>query len=230
MKDIQIAQGFIAIRERRRFGLLYFHPQPCNLFVCTLLRVPLTVSQFLFRNRSYTPLPFVLIMLVFAEPTLTSILIGFGVSALGESLRASGVFYVGSETRVTGEVGASKLVTSGPFAFVRNPLYVGNILIYLGIGIMSLALWPWLQLIALVWFVFQYTLIVREEEGFLHKKFGQEFVDYCAKVPRFLFRLTPYQSWHPVDIDWNAGWKSEARTLQAFAAATLILVIIWIVK
>lgn len=190
----------------------------------------MTVSQFLFRNRSYTPLPFLLVMLIFAEPTVWSLVIGFLVAASGEALRASGVFYVGSETRVTGEVGASRLVTSGPFAFTRNPLYVGNILIYLGIGIMSMALFPWLQIAALLWFLFQYTMIVKEEETFLREKFGQEHADYCAKVPRFLFRLTPYRSWNPVDIDWKAGWNSERRTLQAFAAATLILIIIWIVR
>ncbi len=188
----------------------------------------MTFSQFLFRNRSYTPLPFLAVMLIFARPTLTSLIAGFVIAALGEFLRAAGVFYVGSETRVTGAVGASKLVTSGPFSYTRNPLYVGNILIYIGIGVMSMALFPWLPLIALAWFVFQYTLIVKEEENFLREKFGQEYRDYCAKVPRFFFRLSAYSSWNPVDIDWKAGWHSEARTLQAFALATLILVIIWL--
>ncbi|MBR9976353.1 MAG: isoprenylcysteine carboxylmethyltransferase family protein [Bacteroidetes bacterium] len=167
-------------------------------------------------------------MLVFAQPTLTSLITGFLIAAMGEFLRAAGVFYVGSETRVTGSVGASRLVTSGPFAFTRNPLYVGNILIYTGVGVMSMALFPWLQLGALLWFVFQYTLIVREEEDFLREKFGKEYEAYCVRVPRFLFRLTPYASWHPVHIDWKAGWHSEARTLQAFGIVILILVIIWL--
>ena len=100
----------------------------------------MTINQFLFRNRSYTPLPFLLVMVVFARPQPWSLVVGFAVALLGEFTRASGVFFVGSETRVTGEVGASRLVTSGPFARVRNPLYLGNILMYLGIGIMSLAL------------------------------------------------------------------------------------------
>lgn len=187
-----------------------------------------TFSQFLFRNRGYIPVPFLIVMLIFAEPTLISLIVGFVIAALGEGLRAAGVFHVGSETRVTGEVGASRLVTSGPFAYTRNPLYVGNILIYLGIGIMSMALFPWLQLVALIWFVFQYTLIVREEERYLRKTFGQEFSDYCADVPRFLFRFTPYDSANPVSIDWKAGWHSETRTLQAFVIVTLILIIIWL--
>lgn len=188
----------------------------------------MTLSQFLFRNRSYTPVPFLIVMLVFARPTLTSLIVGFVIAALGEFIRAAGVFFVGSETRVTGSVGASRLVTSGPFAYTRNPLYVGNILIYTGIGVMSLALFPWLQLVALAWFLFQYTLIVREEERFLREKFGQEYAEYCARVPRFLFRLTPFASGHPVTLDWKAGWHSEARTLQAFGIVTLILLIIWL--
>jgi protein-S-isoprenylcysteine O-methyltransferase Ste14 len=189
-----------------------------------------TFSQFLFRNRSYTPLPFLVVMIVFAQPTPASLGIGFIIAALGEFMRAWGVFYVGSETRVTGEVGASRLVTSGPFAHVRNPLYVGNMLLYVGVGVMSLALFPWLQVIALLWFVFQYTLIVREEERFLREKFGREYEDYCAAVPRFLLRPTAFRSSAPVKIDWKAGWRSEARSLQAFAVATLILVAIWLLQ
>jgi protein-S-isoprenylcysteine O-methyltransferase Ste14 len=189
-----------------------------------------TFSQFLFRNRSYTPLPFLVVMIIFAQPTAVSLGIGFVVAALGEFIRAWGVFYVGSETRVTGEVGASRLVTSGPFAHVRNPLYVGNILLYVGVGVMSLALFPWLQLVALLWFVFQYTLIVREEERFLREKFGKEYEEYCASVPRFLFRPTAFRTSAPVTIDWKAGWHSEARSLQAFAIATLILVVIWLLR
>lgn len=189
-----------------------------------------TFSQFLFRNRSYTPLPFLVVMIVFAEPTLWSIIAGFVVAALGEFIRAWGVFYVGSETRVTGEVGASRLVTSGPFAHVRNPLYVGNILLYVGVGIMSLALFPWLQVAALLWFMFQYTLIVREEERFLREKFGAEYEAYCASVPRFLMRPTPWRGSDPITINWSAGWRSEARTLQAFAVATAIVVLIWLLR
>ncbi len=190
----------------------------------------MTLSQFLFRNRSYTPLPFLLVMIVFAEPTPISLGVGFVVAALGELLRAWGVFYVGSETRVTGEVGASRLVTSGPFSHVRNPLYVGNIMLYVGVGVMSMALFPWLQLVAFAWFVFQYTLIVREEERFLAQKFGAEYEAYCKAVPRFLFRPTPWKPSTPGRIDWKAGWHSEARTLQAFATATIILLIIWLVQ
>jgi protein-S-isoprenylcysteine O-methyltransferase Ste14 len=189
-----------------------------------------TLNQFLFRNRSYTPIPFLIVMVIFAHPTIWSLVIGFVVAASGEFIRAWGVFYVGSETRVTGNVGASRLVTSGPFAHVRNPLYVGNILLYVGIGIMSMALFPWLQIVALIWFVFQYTLIVQEEERFLAGEFGEEYQSYLAGVPRFLPRFTSYNPEKPTSIDWSAGWKSETRTLQAFAIVTLVIVLIWLLR
>lgn len=185
-----------------------------------------TLSQFLFKNRSYTPVPFLAVMLVFAHPTMGSLIAGFLIAVGGELLRASGVLYVGSETRVTGSVGASRLVTSGPFGYVRNPLYVGNILIYSGIGIMSYALFPWLQLAGFAYFLFQYTFIVKEEERFLGEKFGAEYEAYCRHVPRFLPRLIPFRSVKPAKIDWAAGWSSEARSLQAFGLVIAILLAI----
>lgn len=184
----------------------------------------------LFTWRSYTPLPFVALMLIFARPTATSLLIGGTVALLGEAMRFWGVAYAGSLTRVTGSVGAPALVVAGPFAFVRNPLYIGNILLYVGIGIMSMALWPWLPLVALAWFVMQYRLIVSREEEFLAKEFGEAYQEYRAHVPRFLMRLTAWQ--HPSQSgqhpSWADGARSERRTFQAIGLVMLMLIAIWI--
>jgi protein-S-isoprenylcysteine O-methyltransferase Ste14 len=189
-----------------------------------------TLNQFLFKNRSYTPLPFLLVMAVFAHPTWESMSAGFIVLFTGEFLRAWGVFYVGSETRVTHQVGASRLVTTGAFSHTRNPLYVGNILIYTGVGIMSNALFPWLQAAGFVYFIFQYTLIVLEEEKFLRAQFGDEYALYCRNVPRFFFRLTSFKSQTSYTIDWSAGWESETRSLQAIVLIVAILSAIWIFR
>ena len=64
-------------------------------------------------------------MVLFALPTTTTVLCGFAVAILGESLRFWGVAYAGSLTRVTGSVGAPEVVVAGPFAYLRNPLYLG---------------------------------------------------------------------------------------------------------
>jgi protein-S-isoprenylcysteine O-methyltransferase Ste14 len=180
----------------------------------------------IFELRSYTPMPFIMLMLVYAEPTMTSLTAGFAIAIVGEMIRFWGVSIAGSETRTTGVVGATNLITDGPFGYVRNPLYLGNILIYLGCGIMSNALVPWLQLAALVWFIVQYHFIVSREEEYLRQTFGEEYDRYVRNVPRFLPRLTQYSGDHSFhrDADFSRGIKSETRTLQGFAAVVLLII------
>lgn len=187
----------------------------------------LRLQKLLFRYRSYTPLPFLVVMVIFARPSFLSMGAGLAVALCGELLRAWGVAFAGSETRTTSGVGASRLVTSGPFGILRNPLYLGNIILYSGVGVMSWALIPWLQIAALAWFIFQYTLIVREEEEFLRATFGEEYRKYCARVHRFLPRFRAAAEDPSPAPDWRAGWRSEYRTLQAILIVLLLLVIRW---
>jgi protein-S-isoprenylcysteine O-methyltransferase Ste14 len=175
----------------------------------------------LFTFRSYTPIPFLLLGLIVGHPTLISLCAGLAVAALGEAFRFWGVGHASYETRVTGNVGAPRLVTSGPFGYVRNPLYIGNMLLYTGFGIMSAV--PWLVAITLVWFIFQYHMIVSREEEFLASKFGEEYRLYRQAVPRFIPRLTPYEREQDVKIDWEVAMRSERRTFQAIAVATALM-------
>ncbi|NUN68255.1 MAG: isoprenylcysteine carboxylmethyltransferase family protein [Bacteroidetes bacterium] len=181
----------------------------------------------IFELRSYTPLPFLVVMVAYAEPTVTTLIAGFLIALLGEGIRFWGVSICGSETRTTGVVGATNLITDGPFGHVRNPLYVGNILMYLGIAVMSNALVPYLVIAVFVWFVLQYHLIVSREEEHLRTAFGPEYETYLKNVPRFLPRLTRYQGDHAFhrEPDFSRGIQSEMRTLQGFAAVVLLVVI-----
>ena len=112
------------------------------------------LGQFFFKNRSYTPIPFLVVLFLFGRPAIISLIIGFIVSASGELLRIWAVSYAGSETRTT-KLGASVLVTQGPYAYVRNPLYLGNLLIYFGVSIMANSLFPYLQIIGIIYFYLQ---------------------------------------------------------------------------
>jgi protein-S-isoprenylcysteine O-methyltransferase Ste14 len=190
------------------------------------------ISNIFFKYRSYTPIPFLLLMVIFAEPGVMSMIIGFAIAISGELIRYWGVSWAGSETRTTGGVGGTYLIISGPFAFVRNPLYVGNILLYIGIGIMSWSLFPYLQMVALLLFAVQYHFIFLEEEKFLKEKFGETYSTYVKNVPRFIPRFISYKdsTIEQPHYDPKAGVKSEKRTLQAFILVSLIIVIIWIVK
>jgi len=190
------------------------------------------ISSIAFKYRSYTPIPFLLLMFIFQESTPLTLIIGFVVALVGELIRFWGVSWAGSETRSTGGVGGTFLIISGPFAYVRNPLYVGNILMYLGLGIMSYALFPYLQIIAIIFFLFQYYYIVREEEKYLREKFEEEYKDYCEHVSTFFPRLFPYKNSEVVQPPYNikAGLRSETRSLQAFIGISILLVILWLIR
>lgn len=183
----------------------------------------------IFSLRSYTPIPFLLAMVAFAQPTAVTMAIGFVVAGCGEVIRFWGVAYAGSLTRVTGSVGAPEVIVAGPFARVRNPLYVGNVLMYIGIGIMSNALYPWLLLAALAWFSFQYFQIVTAEEEFLEKEFGAVYLEYKRNVPRFIPHLSVYVNAAQSKqlSNWKEAIHSERRTFQALSLVLLVLLVLW---
>jgi hypothetical protein len=79
---------------------------------------------------------------------------------------------------------AEDLVSTGIFAHCRNPLYVGNILMLLGVGILSNS--AYYVLIVMPLFLFIYQAIVLAEENFLRSKFGLKFDEYCATVNRWV--------------------------------------------
>ncbi len=121
------------------------------------------------------------LFLVFAAPSRASVFWGFWVALAGEALRtwASGVI-----------VKTNELSTGGPYRIIRNPLYVGNFLIGLGVSIMGGRLW--LLVLFLVFFIPVYDALTRKEEKRLLERYGVDFVEYCREVPRFLPRRLPW--------------------------------------
>ena len=183
------------------------------------------IRRLIFKYRSYTPIPFLLVMIWFAHPTLASMVCGFVLVTGGEALRFWGVSIAGSETRTTGRVGGTFLITNGPFAYVRNPLYLGNMLMYVGVGVMSMAIFPWLVIVAGVWFYVQYYLIVTQEEEYLQKQFGKAYTEYENAVGRFFPRFKRYVATlpPPKHVSAREGLASERRTLQAIVLVTLLV-------
>jgi len=187
------------------------------------------LSETFFKYRSYTPLPFVLIMLLYNNSNVWGLIAGFAIAVVGEFIRLWGVSWAGSETRSTGNVGGTFLIVDGPFGYVRNPLYLGNILMYTGIGIMSFAIFPYLQIAGILFFSLQYYFIVSEEEKYLRSTFNKQYDNYTANVPRFFPRLKSYKvsKIERPNFSWKEGFKSETRTLQAFSFIIFTLIVIW---
>jgi protein-S-isoprenylcysteine O-methyltransferase Ste14 len=132
-----------------------------------------------FARRVRVPLGFLLAVfyLWLAHPAWWSILFGGGVAAVGLGIRALASGYVRKN---------EDLATTGPYAYTRNPLYLGSIIIALGF---ALAARSWIILIALlVMFLAIYLPVIRGEEAFLRGRFP-EFVAYERRVPRLLPRI-----------------------------------------
>jgi protein-S-isoprenylcysteine O-methyltransferase Ste14 len=187
------------------------------------------MGEFFFKYRSYTPIPFLVMLFLWGRPTVLTLVIGFIIAMSGELLRIWAVSYAGSETRTT-KLGASVLVTQGPYAYIRNPLYAGNLFIYAGVSIMANSLFPYLLIIGIVYFYLQYFFIIRDEERFLSEKFKDKYADYESRVNKFIPKLTPYdeQKQSKLKFDLKAGYRSEKRTFQALTSIMLMIVLIFV--
>jgi protein-S-isoprenylcysteine O-methyltransferase Ste14 len=119
----------------------------------------------------------------------------------GLALRAWASGCAGLHTR-TGRIEAPRLVTDGPFAYMRNPIYAGTIC--LGLGMAALIGDPRAYLLAAVAFVLLYFSIVPAEEEYLSRQFGLAYARYRAAVPRFLPRVRPWPGRVKQAFHWRA--------------------------
>ena len=147
------------------------------------------IGNFLFHYRNAL-FPLVYVLLVFKSLPVfpdyhVAALTGFFVASMGQIVRA---VTIGLEYIIRGgrkrQVYADKLVQGGIFAHCRNPLYVGNFVILLGVGLASNS--ALFLCVAVPFFAFAYWAIIAAEENYLRNKFGQQFDDYCARVNRLV--------------------------------------------
>lgn len=171
------------------------------------------LGNFFFKIRSFTPIPFILALFYFAEPAWHTILIGIPLTAIGEFLRMWAVGYAGGTTRATSLGTARDLVTSGPYSYVRNPLYLGNFLLSFGICIVANVLW--LIPVLVVGYFIQYLPIIAVEETYLLESCGSIYQVYQEQVPSFFPQFIPYSSPSAHDFSWARAIKSEKRTWTA---------------
>ena len=162
------------------------------------------------------------VLLAFAgKPTAFSIALGLPLAFAGEAVRAWAVGYSGVTTRGDA-VTAPALVTAGPYAYVRNPLYVGNFITALGFAVAftggnTAAMRTALVGGALGSMLAVYSVIVPHEERYLRETFGEPFDDYVHAVPRVLPRTSPGGS-QQGSYDPAVIGKAESRTFITFGA------------
>ena len=151
--------------------------------------------------------------------------LGILVALAGQSLRilVIGLAYIqrGGKNRT---IAADKLVVDGIFAHARHPLYVGNFLLLTGLMLIWNAPGGYVVLAAAGLSLFS---MARAEEAFLARKFGPEFDDYCARVPRFIPNLRGLgATLSRFTFDWKRVVRKEYGTMFAFASCVVALIAI----
>ncbi|HVG20564.1 MAG TPA: isoprenylcysteine carboxylmethyltransferase family protein [Blastocatellia bacterium] len=131
------------------------------------------------------PAGFVLapLLLVSAEPSVTSIVAGSAVSIIGLVVRA----WASGHLRKNQE-----LTTSGPYARTRNPLYLGTFILGTGIAVGGGA--PWFVALFMALYLLIYVPVMLAEAETMRDLFSEEYDHYSKRVPLFLPRLTPYRA------------------------------------
>lgn len=181
------------------------------------------LGGWLFKRRSWLPVPIVAALLgipATGRPA-TAFWGGVLLVAAGEGLRLWAVHHIGVISRTRSDR-LGPLIASGPFGHVRNPLYLGNIALWLGFTI-SAGPW-WLAPIVLLLLAVEYQAIVRWEEGLLAARIGDSYRRYLTQVPRWL----PAWRGFPADGD-SRGFAlrdtlfSERSTLVAVALGYMLL-------
>jgi protein-S-isoprenylcysteine O-methyltransferase Ste14 len=185
------------------------------------------LRRFLFRYRGVTPVPLIAASLALARPSRTSWFTGIAVMLIGEGVRLWGAAVAGPGYRITSAAAGDRLITEGPFSHVRNPLYCGNFLLWFGFLIAARPWMPWMALIMVLFFFFQYNRIVGLEEEYLTKKFGPSYDAYRNAVARWIPRLRPYRDGGGCGADWKRALRSERNTFQAIAAVLILVFLRW---
>ena len=186
------------------------------------------LGNFLFRNRNgIFPLFYLMLFVpsweVFANP-VTAMIIGFSVTIIGQLTRVItiGLVYIirgGKDRRVYAE----DLVTTGIFAHCRNPLYVGNILILVGLGIASNSL-LFMAVFTPIFLIF-WQAIVLAEENYLRNKFGEQYDAYCKGVDRWLINFTGLgQTFRSMQFKWRRVIIREYNSTYIWMTGAVLIV------
>lgn len=182
----------------------------------------MSAGTFFVRWRVRLGYPLAIAVLWFARPAPRSILLGALVGAIGLSLRAYAAGYLHKQ-----EV----LAVTGPYAYTRNPLYLGSAILALGAGI---ATHSWVSAsILCVYFVLFYSMVMRREAQELLLRHGAAFEEYARTVPLFIPRLTAVKrsggstgAFSVAQYKKNHEWQAAVGFLLLLA----VLLVIWRIR
>ena len=183
------------------------------------------VGGWLFRQRTWLAVQLALALLLVrigeARPSSRLAAVGCATVAFGEMIRLWAVRHIGVISRTRSDR-LGPLVSTGPFAIVRNPLYLGNIALWVGFALSARLVWMAPMFVAVLGL--EYHAIVRWEERLLEERQGNEYRAYAARVPRWMpsFQAPAADAPHG-SVSWRDTLFSERGTLVAIAIGYLLL-------
>lgn len=125
---------------------------------------------------------FATVFFVFAKPTAASLIVGGAIAVLGLAIRAWASGHIRK---------ASVLAVTGPYAYTRNPLYLGSLILGIGFTIAA-GVW-WLGVVFSVLFIGIYLPVMRVETDDMRRLFGADFDECEQNVPLLIPRVTPWK-------------------------------------
>ena len=181
------------------------------------------IGEWFFKSRDYTPIPLIILLLVFGESKALTATLGLFLITFGELFRIYSVAFIGTVSRTRSHSTGQKLITSGPFSYVRNPLYVGNFGITAGVALFGGVIWIFVATVLL--FALQYYFIVRFEEDLLLERFGEEYAEFMRTTPRWVPAHLPKLETIEWPDSFSHSLKSENRTLTTIFVLCILLAI-----
>lgn len=152
---------------------------------------------------------FAAVFLIFARPSATTLAMGGAIALIGLAIRAWASGHIRK---------ASSLAVSGPYAYTRNPLYLGTLV--LGIGFTVAAGVWWLALLFVALFIGIYLPVMRVEADDMRRIFGSEYATYSENVPVLIPRVRP---WRPTDTRFDYRLYLQYREYRAVLGAVAAL-------
>jgi len=196
----------------------------------------IAVGNFFFKYRNWLFIILYLLLFVPSVPLfsvknfgekfyLFPLMLGLAITITGQLIRGAtiGLAYI-IRGGMDGKVYAEDLVTTGIFHHCRNPLYVGNILMLLGVGVLSNSLLYVVVIMPV--FIFIYHAIVLAEEKFLANKFGEAFSGYCARVSRWVPSLKGISStFASMHFKWRRWLTKEYNTQFVWLTGVTLIIL-----
>jgi protein-S-isoprenylcysteine O-methyltransferase Ste14 len=186
----------------------------------------LKIGNFLFKYRGIIPVPFIILILLFGSKPFSLNLnylfqIAIIISILGEIIRFTVAGYAKGETSGRGNSIAADFITDyGLYSIIRNPLYIGNFLIFLGFIIYSRNIL--FIILGSIFFFIYYYYIVLAEENFLKIKFKEKFNEFTNKTGRFFPKQLKYTP-PPHHFNFKAAVFREKDTIFIWIISFLLI-------